>query len=123
MFAYVPEVPGLVVAVSKDDKSSLREWYHFNGDVQPGWSFDGSTFVSPPEVIIPPPLPTIEEIEQVTQENEVGLKYNIELAKQIAALETKQQRAVREALLGRPEALKELQRIDIDITLLRSKIL
>ena len=42
--------------------------------------------------------------------------------REINALEAAQHRAVRELLLGRPEALKKLQQLEIDVALMRSKL-
>ena len=61
MFAYVPELPGIVAVVVSSIPDPLPEGqtaaeYHLCGTiVEAGWSFDGSTFLAPPPVAPTPP--------------------------------------------------------------------
>ena len=115
-FAYVPEIPGRVIAVSLEDKSGAAHWYHVGDIVTTDWQFNGNAFFPVPAVV---PTPNQEEPSAVQTDT---AKQNSDLAAQIIALEAKANRALREYALGRPEALTRLQQYDIDITLLRSKL-
>ena len=121
-FAFVPHMPGPVIQVTEDNMIGEENWYHFNGPVVPKWSFDGNTFSPPPpEPVISYVEPTPPPVVDTSAQDEAA-KHNSDIAAQIAVLETKSNRALREYALGRPEALTRLQQYDIDITLLRSKL-
>jgi hypothetical protein len=65
--------------------------------------------------------PTVVNVEPVDTQPD-PLRTRIAIARQLAALEASQHRAVREHLLGHPDALERLKAIDAQIAALRSKL-
>lgn len=48
MFAYVPEIPGIVTEVSDIRPKPFTNWHECAPFVEANWVFDGETFTPPP---------------------------------------------------------------------------